>query len=106
GIRDFHVTGVQTCALPISVSDSKRRHFSGTLATAPQTALRWQRLPHLKGRTAPLGLRSGRIPTLASPFLLVQNNPDIPLPAFRMAHVGGWQLLSGTSMHPRACPSS
>src|SRR5690606_40267524 len=25
GIRDFHVTGVQTCALPISISSSSRR---------------------------------------------------------------------------------
>src|SRR5690606_41135395 len=25
GIRDFHVTGVQTCALPISASDSTTR---------------------------------------------------------------------------------
>src|SRR5690606_27826868 len=25
GIRDFHVTGVQTCALPISVADLKKR---------------------------------------------------------------------------------
>src|SRR5699024_12104585 len=28
GIRDRNVTGVQTCALPISTSDSSRREFS------------------------------------------------------------------------------
>src|SRR5690606_41080610 len=28
GIRDFHVTGVQTCALPISEKKSSMRHLS------------------------------------------------------------------------------
>src|SRR5690606_39822037 len=29
GIRDFHVTGVQTCALPIYAGDDFRRPFGG-----------------------------------------------------------------------------
>src|SRR5690606_40621358 len=29
GIRDFHVTGVQTCALPISESDGPNRRADG-----------------------------------------------------------------------------
>src|SRR5690606_7409059 len=37
GIRDFHVTGVQTCALPISIS--RRR---GLNATAPLSASLWR----------------------------------------------------------------
>src|SRR5690606_39518336 len=29
GIRDFHVTGVQTCALPIYINDVKVKHATG-----------------------------------------------------------------------------
>src|SRR5690606_21714860 len=45
GIRDFHVTGVQTCALPISRPSSPGRarpilvarfHRTGTMASSPQ----------------------------------------------------------------------
>src|SRR5690606_40665354 len=43
GIRDFHVTGVQTCALPISRSmmspDSSGGHLSRVVFTASTTAL-------------------------------------------------------------------
>src|SRR5690606_40632847 len=28
GIRDFHVTGVQTCALPISIKAETKQHFA------------------------------------------------------------------------------
>src|SRR5690606_39634307 len=35
GIRDFHVTGVQTCALPISVSPFNFTAIGGNLAGAP-----------------------------------------------------------------------
>src|SRR5690606_40608686 len=34
GIRDFHVTGVQTCALPISNSDANQRATEANKTTA------------------------------------------------------------------------
>src|SRR5215475_3086375 len=38
GIRDFHVTGVQTCALPISTSRSTRqRRAAATASRKPRT---------------------------------------------------------------------
>src|SRR5690606_40129109 len=43
GIRGFHVTGVQTCALPIWISDFQRSTF-GT-PPAPDTAVRWHLVP-------------------------------------------------------------
>src|SRR5690606_39899423 len=41
GIRDFHVTGVQTCALPILVSQKPANASSTALSTTSQT--RWCR---------------------------------------------------------------
>src|SRR5690606_41184513 len=41
GIRDFHVTGVQTCALPICVARNPLRELSA-LATAIGTAEFWK----------------------------------------------------------------
>src|SRR5690606_40105408 len=35
GIRDFHVTGVQTCALPISMACMSRPHSLGTADWKP-----------------------------------------------------------------------
>src|SRR5690606_10977700 len=43
GIRGFHVTGVQTCALPIWISDFQRSTF-GT-PPAPDTTVRWHLVP-------------------------------------------------------------
>src|SRR5690606_39283615 len=39
GIRDFHVTGVQTCALPISWPIIVRTYLLGALAVLPALAL-------------------------------------------------------------------
>src|SRR5215475_10106809 len=36
GIRDFHVTGVQTCALPISATAALRRTQAHTFVAAPE----------------------------------------------------------------------
>src|SRR6266511_5612369 len=35
GIRDFHVTGVQTCALPISLSEEETARLLGALFGQP-----------------------------------------------------------------------
>src|SRR5690606_40810955 len=35
GIRDFHVTGVQTCALPISIPDGTPLRYGSPAATGP-----------------------------------------------------------------------
>src|SRR5690606_39639178 len=58
GIRDFHVTGVQTCALPISRSASTPGTLPG-LATIPwPSALStWTAFPPCISRT--LAMRSG-----------------------------------------------
>src|SRR5690606_39374917 len=36
GIRDFHVTGVQTCALPILAMMRRTAGFAGPVAAAPR----------------------------------------------------------------------
>src|SRR5690606_40566953 len=46
GIRDFHVTGVQTCALPISRRDASPRCWAGRCSRAsgaacPRPVLTW-----------------------------------------------------------------
>src|SRR5690606_41185695 len=41
GIRDFHVTGVQTCALPISPDDMARMQIGVKRAT-PEAIERWK----------------------------------------------------------------
>src|SRR5690606_40114390 len=54
GIRDFHVTGVQTCALPISGG-----HRSVTAST---TFIRWDpdsRVKRLRGWSTAVGTASG-----------------------------------------------
>src|SRR5690606_40985761 len=35
GIRDFHVTGVQTCALPILSAETRRTRRTGACGTGP-----------------------------------------------------------------------
>src|SRR5690606_39430613 len=62
GIRDFHVTGVQTCALPIfeldtRASDAERDKAEGERETALLDAAR--------ARAMLLALESGRQPRLA-----------------------------------------
>src|SRR5690606_39350381 len=60
GIRDFHVTGVQTCALPIWPSGP----CTGSTTTATETATDSSSTP-LAPRTAS-STRGGRIPGTAS----------------------------------------
>src|SRR5690606_39710950 len=56
GIRAFHVTGVQTCALPISVEGIRRhlrrrpRHSQHLRPHLPCTAVRTRRLRHRQRR--------------------------------------------------------
>src|SRR5947209_12793450 len=45
GIRDIGVTGVQTCALPISIMRLTRRSMSGTLPRIPPAAAAQARKP-------------------------------------------------------------
>src|SRR5690606_40204073 len=71
GIRDFHVTGVQTCALPIYPADGDRRRHGGTgrdrpglgLDRADQPVVRLREPASLTRRTpaarAPRGHRPG-----------------------------------------------
>src|SRR6266511_2275176 len=40
-IRDFHVTGVQTCALPISLRDLRLQTETGMFVLAVQRGRRW-----------------------------------------------------------------
>src|SRR5690606_39822858 len=56
GIRDFHVTGVQTCALPIS--GSRRRRLRTGCGCRGHALQRW------KARTGTLLLRGGVLPVL------------------------------------------
>src|SRR5690606_39490107 len=65
GIRDFHVTGVQTCALPISRTPSMSKITAGTSVTSvcgshpiiTQTSDRRRRAPGAQARPeAHLGL--------------------------------------------------
>src|SRR5690606_41082067 len=60
GIRDFHVTGVQTCALPICHG----------LSLSPTAKLMERTLPPAPNRIAalPLRARSCAVTTRASPF--------------------------------------
>src|SRR5690606_39349746 len=63
GIRDFHVTGVQTCALPISRATNRRASIAcPTLRTARQRPLRQRE----RRTTAVLqhGKSSGCVPRL------------------------------------------
>src|SRR5690606_39966579 len=39
GIRDFHVTGVQTCALPISARAASRGQEEGSVAAPPHAPI-------------------------------------------------------------------
>src|SRR5690606_40684231 len=60
GIRDFHVTGVQTCALPISRGTDKRSAQSG--ARSPGW---WRACPQDSGRLpwrAPVGAATRTCP--------------------------------------------
>src|SRR5690606_40347823 len=50
GIRDFHVTGVQTCALPIWPTDELRRELNARARAAGLLA------PHVERRLGGLGL--------------------------------------------------
>src|SRR5690606_40146769 len=43
GIRDFHVTGVQTCALPISASSTSATTASRSRSTPHGSRSRWPR---------------------------------------------------------------
>src|SRR5690606_40131710 len=51
GIRDFHVTGVQTCALPISGSSSIAGSLVGADAGGARPHDRWRAVPARPGRT-------------------------------------------------------
>src|SRR5699024_11438271 len=46
GIRDRNVTGVQTCALPISARRLRRRAGPGAAGAGPTGRVRRQRRPH------------------------------------------------------------
>src|SRR5690606_39740574 len=66
GIRDFHVTGVQTCALPISRSPSRP-----TVSSLPNSA---------SCRSTPIGTRDSRVESLrlgATRFFQRQENSVI-----------------------------
>src|SRR5690606_39768234 len=65
GIRDFHVTGVQTCALPICRSGRRRPGRNGCIQQAPPPAaiVWWRDALHTFRRTTP--------------------NPDFPLGRLR-----------------------
>src|SRR5690606_39824140 len=41
GIRDFHVTGVQTCALPISLLSHSKQTWQAMLFRLTQTHIEW-----------------------------------------------------------------
>src|SRR5215475_4728025 len=72
GIRDFHVTGVQTCALPISLRGRRRRR-RGTLRAGARggrsrrCAARARRLRTVVRRTR-LPPRPGTVPRRAAPL--------------------------------------
>src|SRR5690606_41040415 len=61
GIRDFHVTGVQTCALPISTSD-----FTSVDLPAPLGPRRPMRSPASRPKLASWRITAGWPPSPAS----------------------------------------
>src|SRR5690606_39872536 len=76
GIRDFHVTGVQTCALPICRKKSVSKRPAGSAKTPPVTTKRWLSRSSLAkfikdpaapafGSEAPKTTRSNRALTIA-----------------------------------------
>src|SRR5690606_40414167 len=69
GIRDFHVTGVQTCALPISGSESTRRLAQGPF---PSGFAPGERCRSCTCLSAPEGGRSGQC------RLLVPKSEPVP----------------------------
>src|SRR5690606_41087696 len=70
GIRDFHVTGVQTCALPIWI----KADLAGSGFTPAQAALKFS-LSHPAVSTVIAGIRS---PAQAEMNLAVSDLPDLP----------------------------
>src|SRR5690606_40601949 len=58
GIRDFHVTGVQTCALPISLMDREDWPAASVLYIAPIRALLNNQAPRLERLTGLIGRRA------------------------------------------------
>src|SRR5690606_41009715 len=65
GIRDFHVTGVQTCALPISVRSQQRAARSG--GAVQRSAVRSYREETAAQRAGPQHPTQGSGPVGASP---------------------------------------
>src|SRR5690606_39485521 len=77
GIRDFHVTGVQTCALPIS--ETQRQAILNAFEQAPSAA-DWKQLEtRLHQDKIPVRLQQAQArPSLLAPRLrnLVQNRSE------------------------------
>src|SRR5690606_35808687 len=78
GIRDFHVTGVQTCALPISMAKKNR-------LLTPKLLRRRTERTRLNGRVRNIGMVSP--PTPAMPRPVERNNPRF------LCKLGGQTLL-------------
>src|SRR5690606_41163825 len=70
GIRDFHVTGVQTCALPISPDSS----FGSSTALLTNASVEWR--PGLR-----YGVRNGRKFPMTETAPLVRLNYNIAIPS-------------------------
>src|SRR5690606_39729391 len=61
GIRDFHVTGVQTCALPIFGSNGSRMIHAGSTAITANLLPRGRTcVEKVDGRESPLGVKYRR----------------------------------------------
>src|SRR5207302_7240650 len=74
GIRDFHVTGVQTCALPICPPASCRAVAAALVATAE-----WRCCPQIPLDTSPRGLlvpAPCRAPSQPPAHCSVRTRPD------------------------------
>src|SRR6266496_6280899 len=57
GIRDLYVTGVQTCALPISTSDGIKSGVNWTRRKVPPTSAARDRKSVVQGKSVDLGGR-------------------------------------------------
>src|SRR5690606_39809821 len=72
---DFHVTGVQTCALPILVDDGLEMFFSS--ATAAETALSMPRLRSIGFMPAATAFMPSRMNAWASTVAVVVPSPAL-----------------------------
>src|SRR5690606_18438893 len=79
GIRDFHVTGVQTCALPIWCEDSQREtpHFYKILDAANFDESKLTLITVSEEKTTPQGYEEGKNITNVPTIIFYKNDKEL-----------------------------